>query len=273
MAPARRLRWVQGRASRTGDVELGYAVAPGRQGRGIATAVVEELVSRARTAGVNIVSAHTLAEENVSTAVLRKEPGSPAPVNYASPTVTSGVGSGHSLRPSNTRDNPERPCPRPPAVRRSPSLRSRGSMAGVEAVGCRRWPLRQNVTAESERTQQDAAQRRSPAMKRIAPSWSASFCALADRLRPGGACAAPNAGSVGGARTAIVLDGCHSVWSRASRHPSQWCGTPALGECESGLARTWRRSEGVPCRLRSRRSRPRRDGHHDTRLPHPRGRE
>ena len=57
---------------RDGEVELGYAVAPGRQGRGIATAVVEELVSRARTAGVNIVSAHTLAEENASTAVLRK---------------------------------------------------------------------------------------------------------------------------------------------------------------------------------------------------------
>jgi RimJ/RimL family protein N-acetyltransferase len=57
---------------RDGEVELGYAVAPGRQGRGIATAVVEELVRRARTAGVNIVSAHTLAEDNASTAVLRK---------------------------------------------------------------------------------------------------------------------------------------------------------------------------------------------------------
>ena len=55
-----------------GEVELGYAVAPGRQGRGIATAVVEELVRRARVAGVNVVSAHTLAEENASTAVLRK---------------------------------------------------------------------------------------------------------------------------------------------------------------------------------------------------------
>jgi RimJ/RimL family protein N-acetyltransferase len=55
-----------------GEVELGYAVAPERQGRGVATAVVEQLVDRARTAGVGVVTAHTLAEENASTAVLRK---------------------------------------------------------------------------------------------------------------------------------------------------------------------------------------------------------
>ena len=59
-------------APRDGEVELGYAVAPARQGRGIATAVVEELVRRARNAGVRIVTAHTLAEESASTAVLRK---------------------------------------------------------------------------------------------------------------------------------------------------------------------------------------------------------
>ena len=57
---------------RDGEVELGYAVAPGRQGRGLATAVVEQLVRRAGEAGVHIVSAHTLAEENASTTVLRK---------------------------------------------------------------------------------------------------------------------------------------------------------------------------------------------------------
>ena len=57
---------------RNGEVELGYAVAPARQGRGIATSVVEQLVARARAAGVHIVTAHTLAEENASTAVLRK---------------------------------------------------------------------------------------------------------------------------------------------------------------------------------------------------------
>src|SRR5829696_5090616 len=56
---------------RDGEVELGYAVAPARRGRGIATAVVDELVARAGAAGVNVVTAHTLAQENASTAVLR----------------------------------------------------------------------------------------------------------------------------------------------------------------------------------------------------------
>lgn len=59
-------------APQNGEVELGYAVAPARQGRGIATAVVAVLVERARAAGVTTVTAHTLAEENPSTAVLRK---------------------------------------------------------------------------------------------------------------------------------------------------------------------------------------------------------
>ena len=57
---------------RNGEVELGYAIAPARQGRGIATAVVGVLVERARSAGINIVTAHTLGTENASTAVLRK---------------------------------------------------------------------------------------------------------------------------------------------------------------------------------------------------------
>jgi RimJ/RimL family protein N-acetyltransferase len=55
-----------------GTVELGYAVAPERQGRGIATEVVRQLVERARDAGVRTVVAHTLAEENASTRVLTK---------------------------------------------------------------------------------------------------------------------------------------------------------------------------------------------------------
>jgi RimJ/RimL family protein N-acetyltransferase len=55
-----------------GEVELGYAVAPARQGRGIATAVVQELVGRAQRAGVAVVTAHTLPEPNASNAVLRK---------------------------------------------------------------------------------------------------------------------------------------------------------------------------------------------------------
>lgn len=53
-------------------VELGYAVAPARQGRGIATAVVGVLLARARAAGVRTVSAHTLGTQNPSTTVLRK---------------------------------------------------------------------------------------------------------------------------------------------------------------------------------------------------------
>jgi [ribosomal protein S5]-alanine N-acetyltransferase len=55
-----------------GAAELGYAVAPARQGRGIATAVVDELVRRARSAGLSTVVAHTLPAESASTAVLRK---------------------------------------------------------------------------------------------------------------------------------------------------------------------------------------------------------
>lgn len=57
---------------RDGEVELGYAVAPARQGRGVATSVIEQLVGRAYTAGVQVVSAHTLPEENASTTVLQK---------------------------------------------------------------------------------------------------------------------------------------------------------------------------------------------------------
>lgn len=52
--------------------ELGYAVAPARQGRGIATAVVRELVSRGRAAGLRLVLAHTLPEPSASTAVLTR---------------------------------------------------------------------------------------------------------------------------------------------------------------------------------------------------------
>lgn len=55
-----------------GAVELGYAVAPARRNRGIATAVVTELLRRARAASVRLVVAHTLAEESASTTVLRR---------------------------------------------------------------------------------------------------------------------------------------------------------------------------------------------------------
>jgi [ribosomal protein S5]-alanine N-acetyltransferase len=55
-----------------GAAELGYAVAPSRQGRGIASAVVRELIDRARAWGLRIAVAHTLAEESASTSVLRR---------------------------------------------------------------------------------------------------------------------------------------------------------------------------------------------------------
>jgi RimJ/RimL family protein N-acetyltransferase len=55
-----------------GAAELGYAVAPARQGRGVATAVVRELVTRARAAGLHMVFAHTLAAESASASVLAR---------------------------------------------------------------------------------------------------------------------------------------------------------------------------------------------------------
>jgi ribosomal-protein-alanine N-acetyltransferase len=55
-----------------GVVELGYAVAPSRRGRGVATGVVRTLVERARAAGVATVRAHTLSTESASTTVLRR---------------------------------------------------------------------------------------------------------------------------------------------------------------------------------------------------------
>ena len=55
-----------------GAAELGYAVAPAYRGRGIATAVVRELVGRARAKGLWAVAAHTLGEESASTVVLKR---------------------------------------------------------------------------------------------------------------------------------------------------------------------------------------------------------
>ena len=53
-----------------GVAEVGYAVAPERRRRGIATAVVRELVARARAAGLRLVIAHTLPQRSASTTVL-----------------------------------------------------------------------------------------------------------------------------------------------------------------------------------------------------------
>ncbi len=55
-----------------GEVEIGYAIAPERQGRGLATAAVRVMIERARAAGVRVVVAHTLAEPNPSTSVLTR---------------------------------------------------------------------------------------------------------------------------------------------------------------------------------------------------------
>ncbi|MHC1562956.1 GNAT family N-acetyltransferase [Actinomycetospora sp. C-140] len=55
-----------------GEVEIGYSVAPSRQGRGIATAAVGQWLERARAGGVRRVRAHTRAEENASVRVLRR---------------------------------------------------------------------------------------------------------------------------------------------------------------------------------------------------------
>ena len=55
-----------------GAVEIGYAVAPSCRGRGIATAATRWMIDRAEGAGVTLVVAHTLAEENPSTSVLER---------------------------------------------------------------------------------------------------------------------------------------------------------------------------------------------------------
>lgn len=55
-----------------GEVEVGYSVAPSRRGRGVATAAVGQWLARAAAAGVRRAVAHTLADENASTTVLRR---------------------------------------------------------------------------------------------------------------------------------------------------------------------------------------------------------
>ncbi len=53
-----------------GVAELGYAVAPERQGRGIATTVVRQLIECADRTDLRVVAAHTLPQINASTTVL-----------------------------------------------------------------------------------------------------------------------------------------------------------------------------------------------------------
>ena len=56
-----------------GRVEVGYEIAPARQGRGLATAALRAMVAEAfADARVETVIAHTLPEPNASTRVLEK---------------------------------------------------------------------------------------------------------------------------------------------------------------------------------------------------------
>jgi [ribosomal protein S5]-alanine N-acetyltransferase len=55
-----------------GVVEIGYEIGPEFRGRGYATAAARALVAKAAAAGVVTVIAHTRAEENPSTGVLRR---------------------------------------------------------------------------------------------------------------------------------------------------------------------------------------------------------
>ena len=58
---------------RDGTVELGYAVAPAREGRGLATAAVRAMLRDAfADPGVHAVIAHTLPEPGPSPRVLEK---------------------------------------------------------------------------------------------------------------------------------------------------------------------------------------------------------
>lgn len=58
---------------REGAVEIGYAIAPGERGKGYATAAARAMIDRAFAAlEISAVTAHTLAEENASTKILKK---------------------------------------------------------------------------------------------------------------------------------------------------------------------------------------------------------
>ena len=58
--------------SDSGEVEIGYLTFPQFERQGVATAIAAELITIAERENVVVVSAHTLAEENASTGVLRR---------------------------------------------------------------------------------------------------------------------------------------------------------------------------------------------------------
>lgn len=55
-----------------GVVEFGYEIAPEFRGRGLGTAAAQAMLEKAKAAGVSMVIAHTLAQENPSNALLRR---------------------------------------------------------------------------------------------------------------------------------------------------------------------------------------------------------
>jgi [ribosomal protein S5]-alanine N-acetyltransferase len=56
----------------SGVVELGYLTFPAFEGAGVATDMTSAMLAIARENGVSLVIAHTLADENASTKILRK---------------------------------------------------------------------------------------------------------------------------------------------------------------------------------------------------------
>jgi [ribosomal protein S5]-alanine N-acetyltransferase len=61
-----------GEPDASNTVEIGYLTFPAHEGQGVASAVAAGLVAIARGEGIAAVIAHTLPQENASTAVLRR---------------------------------------------------------------------------------------------------------------------------------------------------------------------------------------------------------
>ena len=61
-----------GQPNAAGVIEIGYLTFPAHEGQGVATAVAAAMITIARAEQLTAVIAHTLPEENPSTAVLRR---------------------------------------------------------------------------------------------------------------------------------------------------------------------------------------------------------
>lgn len=62
----------KGAPNDNGEVEISYLTFPQFEAQGVATAIAAAMIAIAKREKMAIVSAHTLAEENASTAVLRR---------------------------------------------------------------------------------------------------------------------------------------------------------------------------------------------------------